>query len=91
MAESAEWLVAYRLFGTKPLPEAILTCCHLDSWEQVSVKFESFSFMKMRLKMLSAENGGHVRVGANGLENLNPPPPEDDDGIVAAESVEVVF
>ena len=30
-----------RLFGTKPLPEPMLTYCQLDSWEQISVKFEA--------------------------------------------------
>ena len=29
------------LFGTKPLPEPMLAYCQLDSWEQISVKFES--------------------------------------------------
>ena len=30
-----------RLFGVKPLPEPTLAYCQLDSWEQISVKFES--------------------------------------------------
>ena len=30
---------ACRLFGTKPLPEAVLVYCQFESWEQVSVKF----------------------------------------------------
>ena len=34
-------IMACRLFGTKPLPEPMLTYCQLDSWEQISVKFES--------------------------------------------------
>ena len=33
--------MACRLFGAKPLPEPMLVNCHLDSWEQISVKFES--------------------------------------------------
>ena len=31
-------IIAYRLFGTKPLPEPMLTYCQLDSWEQISMK-----------------------------------------------------
>ena len=34
-------VMACRLFGTKPLPEPILAYCQLDSWEQISGKFES--------------------------------------------------
>ena len=34
-------VMACRLFGAKPLPEPMLVYCHLDTWEQVSVKFES--------------------------------------------------
>ena len=30
-----------RLFGAKPLPEPLLGYCQMDSWEQISVKFES--------------------------------------------------
>ena len=33
--------MAWRLFGARPLPEPMLAYCHLDSWEQISVKFES--------------------------------------------------
>ena len=33
-------VMACRLFGTKPLPEPMLAYCQLDSWEQISVKFE---------------------------------------------------
>ena len=33
-------LMACRLFGAKPLPEQMLAYCQLDSWEQISVKFE---------------------------------------------------
>ena len=29
-----------RLFGAKPLPEPLVVYCKLDSWEQISVKFE---------------------------------------------------
>ena len=34
-------VMACCLFGTKPLPETMLTYCQLDSWEHISVKFES--------------------------------------------------
>ena len=34
-------VMACRLFGAKPLPEPMLVYCQLDSWEQISVKFES--------------------------------------------------
>ena len=48
-------LIACRLFVTKPSPEPMLAYCHLDPWEQISVKIEigilSFSFKKMYLKM----------------------------------------
>ena len=33
-------VMACRLFGAKPLPEPILVYCYLDSWEQISMKFE---------------------------------------------------
>ena len=34
-------VMACRLFGTKPLPEPVLAYCQLDSWEHITVKFES--------------------------------------------------
>ena len=34
-------VMACRLYGTKPLPEPMLAYCQLDSWEQISAKFES--------------------------------------------------
>ena len=34
-------VMACRLFGAKPLPEPMLFYWQLDSWEQISVKFES--------------------------------------------------
>ena len=50
-------IMACRLFEAKPLPEPMLAYCQLDSWEQISVKFEfeilSFSFKKMYLKIWS--------------------------------------
>ena len=37
-------VMACRLFGAKPLPESMLAYCRLDSWKQISVKFESESY-----------------------------------------------
>ena len=34
-------VMACHLLGTKPLPEPMLSYCQLDSWEQISVKYES--------------------------------------------------
>ena len=34
-------VMACCLYGTKPLPEPMLPFCQLDSWEKISVKFES--------------------------------------------------
>ena len=34
-------VMACRLFGAKPLPEPMLAYCQLDSWEHISVEFES--------------------------------------------------
>ena len=34
-------VMACRLLGAKPLPEPMLIYCQLDSWEQISMKFES--------------------------------------------------
>ena len=33
-------IMACRLVGAKPLPATLMVYCQLDSWEQVSVKFE---------------------------------------------------
>ena len=33
-------VLACRLFGAKPLPEPMPVYCRLNSWEQISVKFE---------------------------------------------------
>ena len=43
--------MACRLFGAKPLPEPMLACCQLDSWEQISVKFESEFYHLYKKKM----------------------------------------
>ena len=34
-------VMAWRLFGAKPLHEPVLAYCQLHSWEQISMKFES--------------------------------------------------
>ena len=34
-------VIACRLFIAKPLPETMLAYCQLDTWKQISVKFES--------------------------------------------------
>ena len=48
MSDICQWtglalvqVMACHLFGTKPLPEPMLAYCQLDSWKQISVKFES--------------------------------------------------
>ena len=33
--------MACRLFGAKPLPEPMLAYCQMDTWEQISMEFES--------------------------------------------------
>ena len=57
--------MACRLFGAKPLPEPVLVYCQLDSWEQISVKFE-FEFYHFHarkcIENVSA-NGGHFSQG----------------------------
>ena len=47
-------VMAWRLSGTKPLPEPMLTYYQLDPWEQTPVKIES-KYKKMLLKILSAK------------------------------------
>ena len=43
-------VIAWRMFAAKPLPEPVLDYCQMDSWEQISVKFElEFSFQKIDL------------------------------------------
>ena len=43
-------VMACRLFGAKPLTEPMLAYCQLDSWENISVKFESefYHFYSMK-------------------------------------------
>ena len=52
-------VMAYRLIGAKPLPEAMVTYCQLDHWEgrfsEVLIKIKIFSVTKLRLEMSSAK------------------------------------
>ena len=52
-------IMAWRLFGAKPLLEPVLEYCWLDPWEQTSVKFSSnfiyFHSNKMHSKKASAK------------------------------------
>ena len=47
--------MAWRLDGAKPLSEPILEYCQLDPWEQTSVKYLTFYFKEMHLKMSSGK------------------------------------
>ena len=52
-------VMACRLFGAKPLPKPMLHYCQLDSWERISVKFESKFYhfhLKNALKLSSVCN-----------------------------------
>ena len=33
-------VMVYHLFDAKPLPEPVLVYCQLESWQQVTVKFD---------------------------------------------------
>ena len=49
-------VMACHLFGAKPLPELMLTCCQLGPWERNKFQWNSnqntkFSIMNMHLKM----------------------------------------
>ena len=52
-------VMACHLFGAKPLPEPMLSYCHLDTRKQISVKNRigilSFSFKKMHLQLFFAK------------------------------------
>ena len=54
--------MACRLFGAKPLPEPMLAYWQLDTWEQISVKFESEFIIFIQEKAFEnvvCQNGGH--------------------------------
>ena len=54
-------VMAWCLFGTKPLPEPMLAYCQLNSWEQISMKFESefYHFQENAFENVVCKNGGH--------------------------------
>ena len=60
-------VMACRLFGAKPLPEPMLAYCQLDSWEQISVKFESefyhFHLKHMHFEIVVCQIEGHFVQG----------------------------
>ena len=61
-----EQVMAYRLLGTKPLPEPMLACCKLDPEEGISVKFESKYKTFHSQKCISKcrlRYGGHFVLG----------------------------
>ena len=59
-------IMAFRLFGAKPLHQPMLAYCQLDFWEQISMKFESefynFHFKKV-FEIVVCQNGGHFVQG----------------------------
>ena len=55
-------VMACRLFGAKPLPSAMLPYRQLDSWEHISVKFESnFIILSQEntTENVVCQSGGH--------------------------------
>ena len=58
--------MAYRLFGAKPLPEPMLAYGQLDTWEHISVKFDSefYNFYSINaIEIVVCQNGGHLVQG----------------------------
>ena len=57
--------MACRLLGAKPLHEPMLAYCWLDSWEHISVIYESeFIFIQENaIKNAVYQNGGHFVQG----------------------------
>ena len=50
--------------------EPMLAYCHLDSWEQLSVKFESEFYhfhLKKAFQVVACQNGGHFVLGVWGV------------------------
>ena len=59
-------VMACRLFGAKPLPEPMMAYCQLDSWEQISVKFERNSIILIQenaFENVVCQCGGHFVQG----------------------------
>ena len=57
------------IYGTKSLPEPVLACRQLDSWEQILVKFDYKSFyiifiQENAFEIVFCQNGGHFVQGA---------------------------
>ena len=67
-------LVQACLFGTKSLPEPLLDYCQLNSWEQISMKFESefyhFHKKKNAFEIVVCQTGSHF-VQGDGLINYD--------------------
>ena len=70
--------MACPLFGAKPLHELMLAYCQLDSWEQISVKFESefITFIQENaFEIVVCQNGVHFVQGemskCNQFTNMN--------------------
>ena len=58
--------MACRLFGANQLPKPVLAYFQLDSWEQISVKFESKPYRFHTRKCIwnvVCQNGGHFDEG----------------------------
>ena len=65
-------VMACRLLGTKPLPEPMLAYAQLDSWEQISVQFESefYHFHSRKLILNVCQNDGHFVQGGDELKGI---------------------
>ena len=60
-------IMASCLFSAKPLSKQMLDCCQLDSWEQISVKFESelhHFIQENAFEIVVWQNGGHLSRGS---------------------------
>ena len=61
-------VIAWRLFGAKPLPEPMLPCCQLDSWKKNSVEIESLEnsnifIQENAFEIIVWQSGGHFVQG----------------------------
>ena len=54
-----------RLFDAKPYAEPMLGYCQLDTWEYISVKFESelIFIQQNAIENVVSRNGGHFVLG----------------------------
>ena len=58
-------VIAWRLFGAKPLPEPMLPCCQLDSWKKIQWKSNQNSIIFIQenaFEIVVWQSGGHGRV-----------------------------